>query len=985
MNDQSRQDNREQEAREWRDEFNSPAPSGEYDGTTAGAQTNAAADSVTGGPGIAADISASDQGQKAEASSPREHSASEDRIAAASAEAADIQSGQPPVDTPSPHNVEPAGAVLSGTELPPENGNAAPRKTESAKASPETAAPAGSKKRKKAKNPAASRLDPGPAEKCFNALSWAGLPVLLILTALVVFQNILVPRALWIPDEVVIADVYAQFLTGAQVALVHNGLPYTEMPPLYFWFLRGLDLIPRVDPPMLFFLGTALSAMLYVGSIWLLARATGHDRRTALASGLLALGTFFFMGMSQSVNADMLFAALMTLSLICFYRGWIKQRAPFWLTLAFLLAALATLVKGPLALAVPLIASILFLIWRATPGRLNGRDGLIGFLLMILLIAAWFVILYAGGHADYIVDIFRHQLKERIYGVALLPWWFSIVALLLICLPWTPLPLFVNWWAALRGLPALWRTRRENGGSAWLWLCLIVGLVLLSVISAKSVPALLPLMAPLAVLAGRSLLRLTPLRSRLYFFLLALLFFLLGLLLVLAHYHTAILPLLPADWLARLNGLLPPFVFAWLESARNLVCMGGVLIILALLLIFFCRRSLPGGTLLLCTLGLLVTNLPFALHVAPSMENVFSSRPLAQLMTPLIRDGYRIAACDLAPGAFVYYLNELAQAQSSPEENAPSPLNVPDFSDVARLETLLAEQDRVLVLMPEQDWSQWQSRPASLEVMKQQWLGNELCVLARQDARPESGSGPEAAPAAQDTPAQPEAAAQSAEQAAPPAEGQTVEQPEAQAPAQSAPAEEAAQQDAPDAGTDKADAPAPANPAAQTPSASPAASPESPEQGAEAPESSPLPAAESTPAQPEAAAQSAEQAAPPAEGQTVEQPEAQAPAQSAPAEEAAQQDAPDAGTDKADAPAPANPAAQTPSASPAASPESPEQGAEAPESSPLPAAESTPAQPEAAAQSTEQTAPPAEEQAVEQPEAQAPAQTPAVNAQLSRN
>ncbi len=876
MNDQSRQDNREQEAREWRDEFNSPAPSGEYDGTTAGAQTNAAADSVTGGSGIAADISASDQGQKAEASSPREHSASEDRIAAASAEAADIQSGQPPVDTPSPHNVEPAGAVLSGTELPPENGNAAPRKTESAKASPETAAPAGSKKRKKAKNPAASRLDPGPAEKCFNALSWAGLPVLLILTALVVFQNILVPRALWIPDEVVIADVYAQFLTGAQVALVHNGLPYTEMPPLYFWFLRGLDLIPRVDPPMLFFLGTALSAMLYVGSIWLLALATGHDRRTALASGLMALGSFFFMGISQSVNADMLFAALMTLSLICFYRGWIKQRAPFWLTLAFLLAALATLVKGPLALAVPLIASILFLIWRATPGRLNGRDGLIGFLLMILLIAAWFVILYAGGHADYIVDIFRHQLKERIYGVALLPWWFSIVALLLICLPWTPLPLFVNWWAALRGLPALWRTRRENGGSAWLWLCLIVGLVLLSVISAKSVPALLPLMAPLAVLAGRSLLRLTPLRSRLYFFLLALLFFLLGLLLVLAHYHTAILPLLPADWLARLNGLLPPFVFAWLESARNLVCMGGVLIILALLLIFFCRRSLPGGTLLLCTLGLLVTNLPFALHVAPSMENVFSSRPLAQLMTPLIRDGYRIAACDLAPGAFVYYLNELAQAQSSPEENAPSPLNVPDFSDVARLETLLAEQDRVLVLMPEQDWSQWQSRPASLEVMKQQWLGNERCVLARQDARPESGSGPEAAPASQDTPAQPEAAA--------PAEGQTVEQPEAQAPAQSAPAEEAAQQDAPAAGTDeavenKADAPAPANPAAQTPSATPAASPDSPEQGTEASESAPLPAAESTPAQPEAAAQSAEQAAPPAEGQAVEQPEAQAPAQ----------------------------------------------------------------------------------------------------------
>lgn len=736
MNEQSTHKDTERHAREWRDEFSSG-------GDRIGEQGNEA-----GYPGT---VPAEDRRAESAPDSASGH--------LSEGISGDVShDGHPAAETPDNPEQEPApvtSATLSPesfSDVPPDmaGGNASGEEPQpgAAHAETENGTSGGEMSKKIGKISAAARVEPGIAEKCFNGLSWAGLPVLLVMTALVVFQQLLAPRALWLFDEVRAADVYMRFLGGDQLALSLNGVPCTDMPPLYFWFLRGLDLVPHVDQPLLFFLGTALSAMLYIGAIWLLARATGHDRRTAFASGLLALTTFFIMGLAQSPNADLLFAATVVLSLICFYRGWIRTKAPVWLTLAFLLAGAATLIKGPLALAFPIIASILFLFWRGTPGRLNGRDGLPGFLLMLLLIGVWLVMLYVAGHTDYIVDMFQRQLAGRIFdtGENTLPRWFYLAALPLVCLPWTLLPLFVNWWGAARGVPAAWRSRRENGGSSWLWLTLLAGLALLSALGAKSATALLPLLAPLAVLAGRSLLRLTPRRSRLYFFFTACMFLLLGLLLVAGHYHARLLPLLPAAWIARL-GELPPLVFAWLDAARNLVCMGGVLIILALLLIFLCRRSLPGGALLLCSAGLVVMNLPFARNVAPSLEGILSPRPHASAMAPLAHEGYKPAAYRVSPGAFAYYLNECMAAYGTPETGGRPAFTVPEFDSMDQLRELLAKNDRVLVVMPEKDWNDWQDRPARLTVIGRQWMVDEPCVLVKQDERPaEDGTAGEPTP-----------------------------------------------------------------------------------------------------------------------------------------------------------------------------------------------------------------------------------------------
>lgn len=567
-------------------------------------------------------------------------------------------------------------------------------------------------------------VEPGPASRLFGILAWAGLPVLLILTALMTASELLTIRSLWFSDEVRHADVYMRLLEGNWLALNLNGVPYPDKPPLYFWFLRLLDSVPGVDAPLLFFAGTALSSLLFIGSTWLLARATGHDRRVAFASGLLCLGCLFFAGLTHYPRMDLAFASVITLSLLCLYRGWIKTSAPLWLTFGFVLAGIAALIKGPLALAFPLLASILFLIWRGTPGRLNGRDGLVGFALMLLMLLGWAAALYFRGEVDYLGEIFGPQIAGRMVDAwhHAAPWWYYLAALPLVCLPWTFLILFVNWWAALKDLPGAWKRRREDGGRGWLWCTLLGGLVLLSAVSGKIAIYLLPLMPALAVIGARALLRLPPRRSRWYFFCTGLLLGLTGLALVLAQASPWLLPLLPDAW----TTLLPPIARAYLDNTSGLALMGVVLLALAVVLLFLTRRALPDGSLLVSSLGIVILMQPYALTVAPSLETMLSPRAQAEAMADYVRQGHVPASYRVYPGIYSYYLNE---ALSSPGDPRPS-VTVTDVDDRAALEALMAEHPRMIVAMREKDWIRWEDKPLDFQEVQRQWLVDQPYILA---------------------------------------------------------------------------------------------------------------------------------------------------------------------------------------------------------------------------------------------------------------
>lgn len=594
----------------------------------------------------------------------------------------------------------------------------------------------------------------GPAEKLFNALSYAGLPVLLILAAAMTFLEVWQVRDLWFSDEVRLADAFMNLGSGDWLMLTMNGLPYPDKPPLYFWFMEALTMIPGVTMPMVMFLAVAVSHLLFIGSIWLLARGTGHDRREAFAAGLVALGCAFISGAACYPRMDLLFAAVVALGMTCLYRGWIKSFAPFWLAAGFLLMGAATLIKSPLGIAFAVVTSVVFLFWRGTPGRLNSRDGLPGFTLMLLMILAWAAALYLGGHQEYLRNMVMQQLAGRVLegGNHGQVWWYYLVALPVIWLPWILVVLFVNWLAVLRGIPAVWKSRREKGGSSWLWIWLVTGVAMLSAVQAKMAVYALPLLAPLAVLTGRSLMRLTPGRSRVFFSLASAVLAVAGLALVLVEVFPVVRPYV-GDYLPAVPAVADP----WLAGLEGTMYMGGVLILLAVALLFFTRLGLPGGALLVTAFGMILMMLPYEAFVAPSMDKLLSPRAQAQAMAAKVKEGYAPAAFNVYPGAYAWHLNELL----------PQPtgrLAVPDLATTADRDAWLKAHPMTVMAMPAADWEAWTDKPAGAQVVLTSWMVHKNYVVvtftpgetpvrdaqepaAAEDAPAEQAPAPEAASA----------------------------------------------------------------------------------------------------------------------------------------------------------------------------------------------------------------------------------------------
>lgn len=636
------------------------------------------------------------------------------------------------------------------------------------------------KKKEAVSMPKASAATPPPsgvAAKVFDALSFGGLPVLLVLAAAMTFLEVWQVRDLWFSDEVRLADAFMNLGSGDWLMLTMNGLPYPDKPPLYFWFMDALTMIPGVTMPMVMFLAVAVSHLLFIGSIWLLARGTGHDRREAFAAGLVALSCVYISGAACYPRMDLLFAAVVTLGMTCLYRGWIKSFAPFWLAAGFLLMGVATLIKSPLGIAFAVVTSILFLFWRGTPGRLNGRDGLPGFALMLVMILVWAAALYLGGHQDYLRDMVLQQLAGRVLegGNHGQVWWYYLVALPLVWLPWILVILFVNWFAAARGIPAAWKSRKENGGSSWLWIWLVTGVAMLSAVQAKMAVYALPLLAPLAVLTGRSVLRLTPGRSRCFFSLVSAVLALAGLALVLIEVYPAVRPYV-GSYLPSVPAVADP----WLNALEGTMYMGGVLILLAVVLLLFTRLALPGGALLVTTLGMIIMLLPYEAFVAPSLDKILSPRAQAEAMAAKVKEGYAPAAFNVYPGAYAWHLNEILPDQEKR-------LAVTDLATPADRDAWLKAHPMTVMAMPADDWDAWTDKPAGAEVLLTAWMvhKNYVVVALTQSA----------APAAVVTEEAPVEAAPAVQEPAPAAETPAAEAPaeqkasEEQAPADKTPDE----------------------------------------------------------------------------------------------------------------------------------------------------------------------------------------------------
>lgn len=214
-------------------------------------------------------------------------------------------------------------------------------------------------------------MPPSMASRLYTV--FALLP-LLWLTLAVILQTLfsLNARDLWVGEETLNAALFGNLLNhGTGMALSLNGEPFLDKPPLYFWFLRGLYEVVRTDGPMLHFSAAALSCLLYLWAVLGLGRCVGRlDGRSNFASGIISLSTVAVMALARHAGPELLFAALVTASLILLYRSFVSPGgSPTGMVFAFMLAGAATLTQGPAGLAIPVLSLLLFALWRGNASQ----------------------------------------------------------------------------------------------------------------------------------------------------------------------------------------------------------------------------------------------------------------------------------------------------------------------------------------------------------------------------------------------------------------------------------------------------------------------------------------------------------------------------------------------------------------------------------------------------------------------------------------
>jgi 4-amino-4-deoxy-L-arabinose transferase-like glycosyltransferase len=333
-------------------------------------------------------------------------------------------------------------------------------------------------------------------------------PRLLALLAalLLVWFALLGSRDLLEADEGRYAEIPREMLaSGDWITPRLDGFQYFEKPPLQYWLTAaGFALFgvgtatARLWPALLGLGGAALAG-------WLGARLYG--RRAGGYAFAILLSSFLYVAMGHILTLDMAVSVFLFAGLACLVRAqtqredWSRGRRWMWLGWAALAAA--TLTKGLIGVVLPGGAVLLYSLWQRDWALWRRLELVRGVALLLALTAPWFVAVSLRNPGFAWFFFVREHVERYTTDIHLRsePDWFFIPVYLIGTLPWTGAMVM-----ALVRPGFAWR-RGGGGFSAerFLWVAGAVVFVFFSLGDSKLPPYLLPMLPPLAVLAGRRL------------------------------------------------------------------------------------------------------------------------------------------------------------------------------------------------------------------------------------------------------------------------------------------------------------------------------------------------------------------------------------------------------------------------------------------------------------------------------------------------
>lgn len=216
---------------------------------------------------------------------------------------------------------------------------------------------------------------------------------------------------------------------------------YADKPPLYLWVIMlGKTLFGKHS---MLFLGMfsmiPAIVILWIMSRWTRMQMPNPSQRSA--TQLMLLTSAFFFLCAGMVRMDMLMCMFIVLALYTFFRIYSEEDPkrrrkyrilfPVWIFMA-------VFSKGPIGILVPLISTIIFLIWKKEWRKIGYYWGWLTWGILLLLSGSWFLAVYLEGGNEYLENLLFKQTAGRAVNANhhRRPFWYYGISIWYSLAPW---------------------------------------------------------------------------------------------------------------------------------------------------------------------------------------------------------------------------------------------------------------------------------------------------------------------------------------------------------------------------------------------------------------------------------------------------------------------------------------------------------------------------------------------------------------------
>ncbi len=333
-----------------------------------------------------------------------------------------------------------------------------------------------------------------PGKKSRKNIYWSGLTLLIMYLLFYVLP--LGNRPLAVPDETRYAEIPREMLVTADwVTPRLDGLRYFEKTPLGYW-LNAISISALGENPFAVRLPGTLAAGLTIFLTFLFTLKTFSSRRIAWLAAFIQM-TFLEVYVVGTFSVlDNLLALFLSAGIMSYYlavKEPDKKRAWGYYSATGVLLGLAFLSKGFLALVLPVIVLVPWLIWQGHWRALLVKGWFV--LLIAVLVSLPWSILIQLRESDFWRYFFWVEHIRRFTAANAqhkAPFYYFLVLLPVLAFPWFSLiPAAI---AGLRTAGYKCKTRQ------FLWLWLLLPFIFFSLSRGKLATYVLPCFPPLAIL-----------------------------------------------------------------------------------------------------------------------------------------------------------------------------------------------------------------------------------------------------------------------------------------------------------------------------------------------------------------------------------------------------------------------------------------------------------------------------------------------------